>query len=459
MADPPELGPAAGAHLGTSDAGQLTPITDLAAWLDGHREHDALRALGELLLGVTSSEPRTENAERFTLRHLGTASSGDLIDEELALNAVTRVTAALALAELITLHGAEVGPGEHTAPPSYTSAEVVPGERRRHPQTLRAGFPAGTLSPEAAVVVRIETRASSMYDPLLTVYARRVDQLAAQTALDQLMERAGELNPYRGRAVRASMGRGVSFAVIDLPSLSRETVVVPQEVWAEVDLGVRAVRDQHELLNAHSLGCRRGILLVGPPGTGKSAVSAVVARELLGSGFTVIYVEAKAGQHLLTAVVEEAQRLGGPILLILEDVDLYVRNRSGVDSGGLSELLQAMDIDSDARILTLASTNDAATLDQAAIRTGRFDSIVTVPYPDRASAARILAALVDEVPGVVDAAAVADRLPDQTSGSDLREIVRRAVLSGEGAVSTAGLLSEIGSGRYRAVLPGPGQYL
>lgn len=436
------------------------PITDVVAWLATHGEHDALRALGELLLGVTSSEVRSESADRFTLRHLRVSSSADLIDEELALNAVTRVTAALALAELIAVHGAEVGPGEYSNPPSYTTAEIAPGETRRHPQTIRAAFPVGTACPEAAVVIRIETRASSVHDPVLTVYATRANQLAAQAVLDALMARADALNPFRGRAVRATFGRGVTFSMIDLPPLSRDTVVVPQEVWMEVDLGVRAVRDQHELLNRHGLGCRRGVLLVGPPGTGKSAVSAVVARELLGSGFTVIYVEAKAGQHLLTAVIEEAQRLGGPILLVLEDVDLYVRNRSGGDSGGgLSELLQAMDIDPDARILTLASTNDATTLDAAAIRTGRFDSIVTVDYPDKVAAARILTALVDGIPGEVDTAVVASRLPDQTSGSDLREIVRRAVLSGDGEVSTAALLSEIGSRRYRAQLPGAGQYL
>lgn len=434
------------------------PITDVVAWLATHGEHDALRALGELLLGVTSSEVRAESADRFTLRHLGVSSSADLIDEELALNAVTRVTAALALAELIAVHGAEVGPGEYSNPPSYTTAEIAPGETRRHPQTIRAAFPASTLSP-AAVVIRIETRASSVHDPTLTVYATRANQLAAQQVLDALMERADQLNPFRGRAVRATFGRGITFTMIDLPPLSRATVVVPQEVWREVDLGVRAVRDQHELLNRHGLGCRRGVLLVGPPGTGKSAVSAVVARELLGSGFTVIYVEAKAGQHLLTAVIEEAQRLGGPILLVLEDVDLYVRNRGEAGGAGLSELLQAMDIAPDARILTLASTNDATTLDAAAIRTGRFDSIVTVPYPDRDAAARILTALVDGIPGEVDTAVVASRLPDQTSGSDLREIVRRAVLSGDGAVSTAALLAEIGSGRYRAQLPGAGQYL
>jgi cell division protease FtsH len=188
-------------------------------------------------------------------------------------------------------------------------------------------------------------------------------------------------------------------------------------------------------------------------------VSAVVAREVVGD-FAAIYVEAKAGAELLTAVVEEAQRLGGPVLLLLEDVDLWCRDRKN-GGAGLSELLQAMDIQADARILTLASTNDAATLDTAAIRTGRFDSVVEVGYPTGADAARILAALIRGIPGAhaVDTAAVVAALPEQTSGSDIREIVRRAVLAGDGGtVSTATLLTEVGSGRYRAEVPG-GMYL
>jgi SpoVK/Ycf46/Vps4 family AAA+-type ATPase len=202
------------------------------------------------------------------------------------------------------------------------------------------------------------------------------------------------------------------------------------------------------------------VLLCGPPGTGKSAVSAVIAAEVVGA-FTVIYVEAKAGEQLLIAVVDEAQRLGGPVLLVLEDVDLWCRDRA-VGGSGLSELLQAMDIAVEARILTLASTNDAATLDKAAIRTGRFDAVVEVGYPTRTDAARILAALITNLPGAdtVDTHAVVAALPEHTSGSDLREIVRRAVLSadGTGQLNTTALLAEVGSGRYRADVP-EGMYL
>ncbi len=278
--------------------------------------------------------------------------------------------------------------------------------------------------------------------------------------LDRLADRANQLNPYRGRAVRATYTAGLTLTVIELPgTVTRNNVIVANQVWAEVDLGVRAVRDRHDLLNAHRLGARRGVLLCGPPGTGKSAISAVVAREVVGQ-FTVIYVEAKAGTQLLSAVVQEAQRLGGPVLLVLEDIDLWCRDRATGDAG-LSELFQAMDIQPDARILTLASTNDAAALDKAAIRTGRFDSIVEVGYPTHTDAARILAALIEDLPGgpAVDVAAVAAALPENTSGSDIREIVRRAALAGNnGHVTTAMLLAEAGSGRYRPTIP-DGMYL
>ncbi|SOJ52561.1 ATP-dependent zinc metalloprotease FtsH [Mycobacterium simulans] len=438
------------------------PIADINAWLDGldYGVRPALRALGELLVGVVERES-VESAERFTARCLGVPDCGHLLDEERELNPVSRLTAALALAEWIDEHEhvCEIGPGECADPPKWTQTEIG-GQRYRHPLCLRVHFPAGTLLDDVGSVIHIEARQTVMHDALVSAYVKPDDQAQARAVLDRLAARANELNPYRGRVVRATNNRGLSFTVIDLPSTAtRDTVIVPHDVWTEVDLGVTAVRDRHELLAAHGLGARRGVLLCGPPGTGKSAVSAVVAREVVGE-FTVIYVEARAGAELLTVVVEEAQRLGGPVLIVLEDIDLWCRDRAAGDAG-LSELLQAMDVKADARILTLASTNDTATLDKAAIRTGRFDSVVEVGYPNRADAARILATLILTIPGghAVDTAAVVAALPEQTSGSDIREVVRRAVLACDGGtVSTETLLAEVSSGRYRATVPG-GMYL
>ncbi|MCA2245868.1 ATP-binding protein [Mycobacterium sp. WUMAC-067] len=450
---------------GGAEVHRRRPITDVEGWLQSLDRSvlASLRGLGALLVGVAEHDNISppEGAERFTTRCLGVVGRGHLVEEERDLSPVSRFTVALALAEWIDeyAHDCEIGSGEYSNPPKWTQTEIG-GRRYRHPLCLRAYFPAGTLLEDAGCVIGIEGRQSMMQSAEVSAYVTPDCQDLARILLDRLAERAKQLNPYRGRAVRATFTNGLDLAVINLPSTAtRENVIVGSEVWAEVDLGVEAVRDRHELLNRHGLGARRGVLLCGPPGTGKSAVSAVVAREVVGE-FTVIYVEAKAGTLLLSAVVEEAQHLGGPVLLVLEDIDLWCRDRA-TDGGGLSELLQAMDIQANARILTLASTNDAATLDKAAIRTGRFDSIVEIGYPNRTDAARILTALIYDLPGgaAVDTATVAATLPEKTSGSDIREIVRRAVLAGEnGHVGTATLLAEIGSGRYRATIP-EGLYL
>lgn len=449
-------------EFATDDLAGRQPITDVSAWLNDLNPvvRPALHALGELLVGI-SDHDRAETADRFTARALGVTDCGQLVDETRNLNAVSRLTTALALGEWITDHAqvCQIGPGEYSHPPMWTQTEI--GEQQyRHPLCLRVHFPAGTLLPDSGCVIKIETRESFTHSAEISVYVTPEHQTDARVLLDRLADRANALNPYRGRALRATNTRGLQLAVIELPTtVNRSNVIVPQSVWTEVDLGIAAVRDCHGLLNAHGLGARRGVLLCGPPGTGKSAVSAVAAGEVVGD-FTVIYVDAQAGAELLTVVVEEAQRLGGPVLLVLEDVDLWCRDRS-VGGGGLSELLQAMDIAPDARILTLASTNDVGTLDKAAIRTGRFDSVVEVGYPDRIGAARILSVLLDDLPGGADVntAAVAAALPEHTSGSDIREIVRRALLAGNGeAIGTAALLAEVGTGRYRAEPP-EGMYL
>ncbi|BBX75688.1 hypothetical protein MSHI_35940 [Mycobacterium shinjukuense] len=282
------------AELTGGDDAHRRPINDVNAWLDsldcGVRP--ALRALGELLVGV-AERGSAESADRFTARCLGVPDVGHLLDEERALNPVSRLTAALALAEWIDeyAHVCEVGPGECGYPPKWTQTEIG-GRRYRHPLCLRAHFPAGTLLQDTGCVIHIEARETVLYSAEVSAYVTPDNQAQARAVLDRLAERANELNPYRGRAVRATDNRGLCFTVIDLPeTAARDTVIVPDVVWTEVDLGVTAVRDRHEVLNAHGLGARRGVLLCGPPGTGKSAVSAVVAREVVGE-FTVIYVEA-----------------------------------------------------------------------------------------------------------------------------------------------------------------------
>ena len=157
------------------------------------------------------------------------------------------------------------------------------------------------------------------------------------------------------------------------------------------------------------LGVRRGILLAGPPGVGKTVISQVIARELLGE-FTVIIVDARAGQHALAEVFKEARNFGPTLIILGTSTSSSKAGTPGHRRRSRSSLA-AMDTDPMAPILTMASTNDVATLDVAAVRSARFDSIIEVGQPDTDAAAEILARYLDGIPGAenVNPTAVAAR--------------------------------------------------
>jgi SpoVK/Ycf46/Vps4 family AAA+-type ATPase len=340
-------------------------------------------------------------------------------------------------------------------PPGWETVELTADDSIEIPCKISASFPAGTLHPDSAVVVQMVSRESVMTSAEITVYARPEEQNAARVVLADILALADKLNPLRGRAVRATGVHGLSMEIISLPDISRENIIVPDSVWDELDLNTEAVAGQHATLCRLGLGARRGVMLVGPPGVGKTALCTCAAKELVGE-FTAIFVDGKTGATQLTDIMSEAAKLT-PAVVILNDLDLWVRDRR-MGSPGLAELLQGLDTDPAARILVLATTNDTASLDRAAIRNGRIDSIIELGYPSKSTATRILDSLLAEVPGDVDTAKVAAALPDNTSGADIREIVRRAVIMGE--ITTAGLLDVVRDGRWRPRLPsGQGHYL
>lgn len=222
------------------------------------------------------------------------------------------------------------------------------------------------------------------------------------------------------------------------------------------------------------LGARapRGLLLEGPPGTGKTmlarACAGAAAVPLLycsGSDFVEMFVGRGAARVRKT--FERAAKLA-PCIIFIDELDALGKSRSSTDMMGmqmrsndeaeqtLNQLLACMDgLDTKKGICVLAATNRREVLDTALIRPGRFDRIIKVKLPDVKGRERILRVHAQKLPGfkegqgadenrfgslgkgnVVDLSALAV-VTAGLSGAELEFIVNEAAIRAVRRVSTA----------------------
>lgn len=185
----------------------------------------------------------------------------------------------------------------------------------------------------------------------------------------------------------------------------------------------------------------KGILLVGPPGTGKTMLAKAVAGEsevpffsISGSEFVEMFVGMGAAKvrDLFKQAKEKA-----PCIVFIDEIDAIGKKRGGGALGGndereqtLNQLLTEMDgFEDNAGVIILAATNRPESLDPALTRPGRFDRQVPVTLPDlqgRIAILKVHAAKIRTAPAI-DYDKVA-RMASGASGAELANIVNEAAL-------------------------------
>ena len=185
----------------------------------------------------------------------------------------------------------------------------------------------------------------------------------------------------------------------------------------------------------------KGILLVGPPGTGKTMLAKAVAGEsqvpffsISGSEFVEMFVGMGASKvrDLFSQAKEKA-----PCIVFIDEIDAIGQKRSGSQYGGndereqtLNPLLTEMDgFDDNSGVIILAATNRPESLDPALTRPGRFDRRVPVELPDLKGREEILKVHAKKIKLAenVDFSTVA-RMASGASGAELANIVNEAAL-------------------------------
>ena len=345
---------------------------------------------------------------------------------------------ALGLGQLLasaTIVGGHDGDDE----PRWT---VLAGRQRtvEVPQALRAIFPPGALTSDTVAVGLFQRED----DTTLLEVAGRPDD--ARQVLERLLAASSvDQHPYRGETLELSAkNRGLHIDVVARPDDRREDLILPDEIWRVVDRDLLGVLRHRERLRALGLGVNRGVLFHGPPGTGKTQLVRTVLAEL-GTEVTALLPRPEVLTTKLAEVYELAQMLA-PSIVVLEDADLAIRARGESTSVALADFLHSVDglMVDHAGVLTVATTNDVASLDTAATRAARFDRIVAVPLPPRLGRYRLWERyLRDTGAQDIDLDELVRR-SDGCSGAEIREVVRAAILDGDGQVTMDGLVERLG---------------
>jgi DNA replication protein DnaC len=237
---------------------------------------------------------------------------------------------------------------------------------------------------------------------------------------------------YRGKVLSlehedAYSGQSRGMKVHHLRAVERSEVILPEETLELLERNVLRFVEQRDRLVAMRQSAKKGLLLHGPPGTGKTHTIHFLLHALEGHTAFLLTGEQMGllDQYLTLA------RLLAPSVVVFEDVDLVATGRdmqSSCEQVLLSQLLNEMDgLREDSPILFLLTTNRPEVLEPAlATRPGRIDQAVEFKLPDKEARERLVALYGGDLDIAPELATDLAQRTEGASPAFIKELLRKA---------------------------------
>ena len=289
---------------------------------------------------------------------------------------------------------------------------------------------------DVRAVLLLRAAAPHMGRPVVLIEIASSEADYAARAVRELRERALARNVYRGQVL--SFGGEIFGPEAPLlqfhhrPTLPRAALILSETSLAAIERHVIDVTARRERLLANGQHLKRGLLLFGPPGVGKTHTIRYLESRLVDT--TVIELSGNALQMVGPAC--SIARALQPAMVVIEDVDLIAEDRSFFPGGNpmLFQLLNEMDgLAEDADVLFVLTTNRADLLEPAlAARPGRVDLAVQIPVPDAEGRRGLLALYRGGLSLPNDGLDDIIQRTEGVTASFIKELLRRAAVTAAG---------------------------
>lgn len=242
---------------------------------------------------------------------------------------------------------------------------------------------------------------------------------------------------YRGKAIRLSVNDDGEPDMenppifMDVSDTDESSLIFDADIQSQIDNNVLVPIKQTALCRKHKIPLKRGILLEGPFGTGKSLTARMTANACENNGWTFVLLDKVQG---LKAALEFANRYS-PAVVFAEDIDRVASERDEA----ANDLINTIDgvVSKKSEIMIILTTNFAEKLDPVIVRPGRLDAVISLRAPSDEAVKRLMVAYGGKLlPKDADLTKAAKELSGQIPAS-IRECVERAKLGmiGRGAAA------------------------
>ncbi len=264
-----------------------------------------------------------------------------------------------------------------------------------------------------------------------------------QKIADNIKKRTDSL--YRGKAIFASFPLPGTTESIDdyfpkfmkLPNVSETDLIFSEEIQDLINTALFTPIEHSQACRDNGISLKRGILLEGPYGTGKTLTATVTARKCVANGWTFIYL--KNVKELPQAI--NFAKVYAPAAIFAEDIDQVLSDPDHRDEE-VNLILNSIDgIDSKGiEILTVLTTNNVEKITTAMLRPGRLDTVVPVRAPDAGAAIRLVKLFAgDQIAVDQDFTEVGTRLAGCIPAM-IQEVVKRSKLGAVRRAASGGVL-------------------